>query len=57
MTKSNLYLIRCKFVLILMWLFGVKLHDLYDSYPYNPYSEDEAEQYWRTQLVNSRFGL
>jgi hypothetical protein len=38
--------IRARVILALMLLLRIKLQHLYDSYPYNPLSKKETEEYW-----------
>jgi hypothetical protein len=38
--------LRAKVILALMLLFRIKLQHLYDSYPYNPLSKKETEEFW-----------
>ena len=37
---------RAKLVFLLMKALNIKLRDLYDSYPYNPYSDTEVDAFW-----------
>jgi hypothetical protein len=39
--------VRAAVVLYTAKLLRVRVRDMYDSYPYNPYSEEETREAWR----------
>ena len=46
MKKLTSWEIRARIVFALMTVLRVKLRDLYDSYPYNPYDKTEVDNFW-----------